>query len=136
MQDRLRARLRHAERDWEAVRGGLPDPASRRWSHGRTLATGPTTCVPRSELERQVRHHKALTLGPSTVADAAQETDALGYQFHLFTEKGSGIDSVLVQTQEQGYELLQVPVMTTPNRIGIFGYWPGVAAPHGVERRR
>jgi len=114
VQDRLRDRLRRADRDWEAIRGGRPDPESQEWRHSSAAAARPTY-FPRPELERQVWRHKAFTLGRITVDDAAFEMDMLGYQFHLFNEKGSGVDSVLFRTEDQGYELLQVK--PEPDRI-------------------
>ena len=87
VQDRLRYRLRRADRDWEAVRGGLSGHDAQPGRSSSAPAAGPgRTPVP--EGERQVWRHKAYTLGRITVDDAALEMDILGYQFHLFAEKG------------------------------------------------
>lgn len=114
VQDRLSDRLRRADRDWEAIRGGRADLDAQQWRRHGPAPAGPSY-LPSTELDRQVWRHKAFTLGRSTVDEAAFEMDMLGYQFHLFTEKGSGVDSVLLRTADHGYELLQLN--PRPDRI-------------------
>ena len=118
VQDRLRSRLRRADKDWEAVRGGLSDHDAQPGRSSSVPAAGPGR-TPDPEGERQVWRHKAYTLGRITVDDAALELDILGYQFHLFAEQGSGMDSVLLHTADHGYDLQQVE--PRPDRITAVG---------------
>ena len=51
-----------------------------------------------------------------TVDEAAFDMDMLDYEFHLFTEDGSGVDSVLSRSPDgAGYELSQV--VPLPDRV-------------------
>jgi len=109
--DRLEARLRHrlerSAEHWEAKRGGLPRPAPHEWRHGSEPAHRPGY-YPRPESERRIVRHKSYSLPTSTVAEAADEMEALDYDFHLFTEKGTGQDSVLYRQRPAEYRLAQV----------------------------
>ena len=49
---------------------------------------------PRPVDERRVIRRKSFTLAPCTVDEAAVEMDLLDYDFHLFTEKGTGVRQV------------------------------------------
>ena len=62
---------------------------------------------PRPEAERQIIRHKAFALGTDTVDEAAFDMDVLDYDFHLFTELGTGQDSVLYRAGPAGYRLAQ-----------------------------
>lgn len=48
--------------------------------------------------------HKSCTLGRETPDEAAAEAELLDYDFHLFTEKSTGEDSVIYRTAD-GYRL-------------------------------
>ena len=51
-------------------------------------------------------------MAPCTVDEAALEMDLLDYDFHLFTEKGTGTASVLYRAGPTGYRL--APVAPAP----------------------
>jgi hypothetical protein len=53
-----------------------------------------------------------------TVDDAAREMELLDYDFHLFTEKGTGIASVLYH-DDSGYRLAQV-IAVSPDQLAPF----------------
>lgn len=66
--------------------------------------------------------HKVFSLGRATLDEAAFDMDLLDYDFHLFTEDGSGVDSVLYRTDGAvPYRLAQVELQ--PDRIR-FGATP------------
>lgn len=50
---------------------------------------------------------KSYVLACQTAAEAAADLELLDYDFHLFTEKAIGEDSVIYQTPD-GYRLAQV----------------------------
>lgn len=54
-----------------------------------------------------------------TIDEAALEMELLDYRFHLFTEKGSGIASVLYRSGPTDYRLAQV-VAVSPEQLAPF----------------
>lgn len=102
LDDRLRRRLRRAAEHWEARRTGRPvdlagdEPGDR---PGRVS-------IPAEE--RQIVRRKSYTLAACSVDDAAMELELLDYDFHLFTEKGTGMASVIYRDGPTGYRLAQV----------------------------
>lgn len=114
--DRLRDRLQRAAEHWEAVRGrrGADDDA---WRHAGRRVRRPRF-FPRPKDERQVVRHKSFSLARTSVDDAAYEMARLDYDFHLFTEAGSGVDSVLYQVPgEVNYRLDQLE--PCPDRVAL-----------------
>ncbi len=109
--DRLEARLRHrlerSAEHWEAKRGGLPRPAPHEWRH-QSEPTHRPNYFPRPESDRRIMRHKSYSLPTSTVEEAADEMEVLDYDFHLFTEEGTGQDSVLYREGPTEYRLAQV----------------------------
>jgi ribosome-associated translation inhibitor RaiA len=106
--DRLRDRLQRATGDWEAIRGARPSDQPHEWRHG-SVPTERPSYFPRPVEERQVVRHKAFSLAEMTVDEAAFDLAMLDYSFHLFTEVGSGVDSVLYRTDDGvGLRLAQV----------------------------
>ncbi len=109
--DRLEARLRHrlerSAEHWQAKRGGLPRPAGDEWRH-ESEPTHRPNYFPRPEGERRIMRHKSYSLPTSTVEEAAVEMESLDYDFHLFTEEGTGQDSVLYREGPAEYRLAQV----------------------------
>lgn len=99
--DRLRIRLERAARHWEALRGGRPVNRPGEWRHTSLPAQRPPY-FPRPAPARTVARHKSYTLGRKTLDEAAAEARLLGYDFHLFTEKTTGQDSVVYSTPD-GY---------------------------------
>jgi hypothetical protein len=59
---------------------------------------------PRPRSERMVMRRKSYTPAHETPDEAAAEADLLDYDFHLFTEKSTGEDSVIYKTPN-GYRL-------------------------------
>ncbi|GLY67793.1 sigma 54 modulation/S30EA ribosomal C-terminal domain-containing protein [Amycolatopsis taiwanensis] len=104
--DRLRLRLNRLERLWEARRGGSV-PGPHEWRHGNE-PTHRRAYFPRPEDERQIIRHKSFTLHRLTVDEAAEEMGLLDYDFHLFTEAGSGQDSVLYRSGPTGHRLARL----------------------------
>jgi Sigma 54 modulation/S30EA ribosomal protein C terminus len=101
--DRLRIRLEHAARNWEAVRGGRPVPGPGQWRH-QSLPAPRQPYFPRPPEERTVVRRKSYTLARRTPDEAAAEAELLDYDFHLFTEKSTGEDSVIYRAAG-GYRL-------------------------------
>lgn len=98
LKDRLRRRLQHYLRRtvgrWEDRRG----PGGER--------TRRPPYFPRPPQERQIIRHKSYTLGECTLDEAAFDMEVMDYDFHLFTELGTGQDSVLHRDRD-GYRLAQ-----------------------------
>lgn len=92
--DRLAERLQRCSGDWEDIRGRRPQDEAHEWRHARRPSERPQY-FPRPAEERQIIRHKSFGLQRSTVDEAAFDMEMLGYQFHLFTEDGTGSDSVL-----------------------------------------
>ncbi len=78
-------------------------------------ATGAPGHLRRPADERQIIRRKSFTLGKQTLDEAAQEMELLDYDFHLFTEAGTGQASVLYRTESKGYRLAQV--MPLPDEL-------------------
>jgi ribosome-associated translation inhibitor RaiA len=118
LEDRLRQRLQHYLRrttgHWEDRRGrGAPRPAGPRggqtheWRHGDEPIHRPPF-FPRPPEERQIIRHKSYTLAECGIDEAVFDLETMDYDFHLFTELGSGQDSVLYRAGPTGYRLAQV----------------------------
>ncbi|MFB9905415.1 ribosome hibernation promotion factor [Allokutzneria oryzae] len=109
--DRLEARLRHrlerVARHWEAHPGGRRSPEPHEWRH-EFEPTHRHRWFPRPEGEREIMRHKSFTLPRCTIDDAALDMGMLDYDFHLFTEVGTGQDSVLYRAGATGYRLAQL----------------------------
>ena len=58
--------------------------------------------------ERRIVRHKSFSAAPCSVDDAAAEMDLLDYDFHLFTESGTSMASVLYRGGPTGFRLAQV----------------------------
>ena len=120
--DRLEARLRHrlerTAEHWEALRGKTPTAGAREWRHQSEPAHRPSY-FPRPADDRRIVRRKAFTPAACTVDDAAVEMDLLDYEFHLFTERGTGIASVLYRAGPTGYRLAQV-IPPSPEQLAPF----------------
>ncbi|GAB2727897.1 sigma 54 modulation/S30EA ribosomal C-terminal domain-containing protein [Nocardia thraciensis] len=127
LQARLRSRLARLSRNWEAIRGSRSPVTPHEWRHGdATRARLPY--FPRPEEERQVVRHKSYALAHETVDEAAFDMEIMDYDFHLFTESGSRVGSVLYRSGATGYRLAQVdphPGDVTPGSVAVsFSPWP------------
>jgi ribosome-associated translation inhibitor RaiA len=118
MADRLRVRLGRAARNWAARRGTIPTAEAGEWRHRSSPSRRPPY-FPRPGGERDVIRHASYAARPETPAEAAAELDLLDYDFHLFTERSTGQDSVIYRTGD-GYRL----AMTHP-KPGRLGPLPG-----------
>ena len=107
LEARLRSRLERSAQHWEARRGRHYHPDRPEWRYGDPSSEG-QPWFPRPVEERQIIRRKSFTLPCCTVDEAAAEMDELDYDFHLFTEQGSGQDSVLYRAGEAGYRLAQL----------------------------
>jgi len=114
MAARLRVRLDRSARDWAARRGTLPVAEPGEWRHQSIPAHRPTY-FPRSAAARAVIRRPGYAAHPLTTAEAVAELDLLDYDFHLFTERSTGQDSVLYRVGEE-YRLAQA--RPKPNRLG------------------
>ena len=113
LEARLRRQLEHVAEHWEARRGSQPVTDPHEWRHQSEPAHRPSY-FPRPVEDRRIVRHKSFTLGTRTVDEAAYEMDLMDYDFHLFTERGTGQDSVLYRVGSTGYRLAQVtPVPKT-----------------------
>lgn len=102
LDDRLRRRLRQAAEHWEARRNGRPVDL------GQAEPVDRPGHVPIPPEERQIVRRKSYTLAACSVDEAALEMELLDYDFHLFTEKGTGMASVIYRGGPTGYRLAQV----------------------------
>ncbi|MBH0779359.1 sigma 54 modulation/S30EA ribosomal C-terminal domain-containing protein [Nocardia bovistercoris] len=97
--DRLKTRLERLARHRNGSRHGRHN---HEWNHGD---------LPRvldSAQERRIIRRKSYALAGETCDEAAFDMELMDYGFHLFTEAGSGADSVLYRTDGAGYRLAQV----------------------------
>lgn len=107
LQDRLAEQLARLAQHWEARRGGRPLPGPHEWRHGGEPAHRPDY-YPRPPEERQVVRHKSFSLARESPDEAAFELESMDYGFQLFTDIGSGEDSVLYRAGPTGYRLAQL----------------------------
>ena len=104
---RLRRRLERAAGHWEAHRSQLPSASCHEWRHDSESTHRPNY-FPRPADERRVIRRKSFTMAPCTLDEAAGEMDLLDYNFHLFTEQGTGTTAVLNRADATGYRLALV----------------------------
>jgi ribosome-associated translation inhibitor RaiA len=103
---RLRRRLDRVAQRREVRRGERLAARSDEW-HDSEPPHRPNY-FPRPPDERRVIRRKSFTMAPCTIDEAAREIDLLDYDFHLFTEKGTGTAAVLYRTGATGYRLALV----------------------------
>ena len=121
MAARLRVRLGHAARNWAALRGTMPTAQPGEWRHQSIPARRPKY-FPRPGDQREVIRRASHSAGPETPAEAVAELDLLDYDFHLFTERSTGQDSVIYRVRG-GYRL----AMARP-KLGRLGPLPDSVA--------
>ncbi|WP_433566893.1 ribosome hibernation promotion factor [Nocardia sp. CA-151230] len=103
---RLKERFERLARHWEAIRGRNAVAGPREWRHGGAPSTR-LPYFPRAFDEREVLRRKSFALSEETCEEAAFDMDMMDYDFHLFAESGSGVDSVLYR-REGSYRLAQL----------------------------
>ena len=118
LESRLRHRLERTAEHWEALRGKVPVAGGHEWRH-QSEPTHRPGYFPRSADERRIVRRKAFTPAVCTVDEAAVELDLLDYEFHLFTERGTGMASVLYRAGPTGYRLAQV-IPASPEQLAPF----------------
>jgi hypothetical protein len=117
--DRARDRLIKAAGDWQDIRGRRPTNAAHEWRHQTPPSERPPH-FPRPAEDRQIVRHKAFSLARMTVDEAAFDMDMLDYAFHLFSEQGSGVDSVLYRVDDGvGYRLAQLRPVADHVAFGV-----------------
>jgi hypothetical protein len=110
LEARLRRQLERIAEHWDARRGTPPAIGPHEWRHHSEPIHRPAY-FPRPVDERRIIRRTSFTLGTKTVDEATAEMDLLGYDFHLFTEKGTGYAGVLYRGGATGYLLaLVIPV--------------------------
>ncbi|PVZ05834.1 sigma 54 modulation/S30EA ribosomal C-terminal domain-containing protein [Actinomycetospora cinnamomea] len=109
LSDRLRRRLERVAEGWEARRGRRPSEEPHEWRHD-SPPRRPEAWFPRPEEEREIVRRKSFTPHVCSVDDAARDMGLLDLDFHLFTEQGSGRDTVIYRSGDTGFRLAQ----TTP----------------------
>jgi len=106
LEARLRRRLdRLAQR--RATKRSTPANDPSQWRQ-EAAHTNQPAYFSREPDERQIILHKSFSSAPATIDDATFEMDAMGYDFHLFTEAGSGQDSVIYRAGPTGLRVAQV----------------------------
>lgn len=124
-QSRLRLRLDRAAGNWEAIRGRRPVPHPHEWRH-ESVRERPPMSLDLAPEQRKVVRRKTYGLRRMTVDEAAFDMGLLGYRFHLFTEKGTGSDSVLYLVDDDpAYRLSQLA--PEPNRVVPGSDWVSVS---------
>lgn len=106
LEDRLRRQLTRHARHWEAIRGSRGSAEPHEWRHGDAALPHPRPVMTGDHTE--VVTHPSFTMATGTCDDAAAELETMDYGFQLFTESGSGSDSVLYRNSGPGYRLAQV----------------------------
>lgn len=115
---KLRCQLERSALHWEARRGRRPSEESGEWRHD-SVAARLSPWYPRPEAEREIIRHKSYSLARSTVDEAYFEMHLLDYDFHLFTESGTGQDSVLYHAGPTMHRLAQ-PTPPGPHLLAPF----------------
>ncbi|VEG56574.1 ribosome-associated protein [Mycolicibacterium aurum] len=126
LEARLRRRLEHLRELRDAPKGPEAAPP---WRHGEVRAHRPQF-VPRGAETRRVVRRKSFAMAPCTVDEAAAEMEMLDYDFHLFTEVGSGCAGVVYRRGSEGYRLALV-TPTLAGDVAAFG-GPVTISPHPV----
>lgn len=85
---RLRRQLAHIGKHWET------------WHETRNKPRGRE-----NEVKPEIVAHKSFSAHRCTVDEAERELGLLDYDFHLFTESGSGQDAVLYRAEPAGFRL-------------------------------
>jgi len=115
--DRLGVQLERSARNWAAIRGRIPVDEPGEWRHlsrqSRRTERLPSSSRPPED--RRVIRHKSYGLSRMTPDEAVADLELLDYDFHLFTERATGEDSVVYRADD-GYRLAQVH--PRPGRLG------------------
>lgn len=105
--EKLRHAAERAAARWKDRTDRKSAPAPHEWRHIFEPSQRPSY-YPRPADDRRVVRHKAFGLAVCTADEAAFDMAELDYDFHLFTELGSGQDSVLSRSGPDSYQLAQL----------------------------
>lgn len=97
--ERLRIRLERASRNWAAIRGSRPVMQPGEWRH-QSLPSTPLPYFPRPRQDRAVMRRTSYASACKTPDEAVADAELLDYDFHVFTEKSTGEDSVVYRAGE------------------------------------
>lgn len=106
LEARLKERFERIARHWEGIRGRHPAPGPHEWRHD-AAPRSPLPYFPRAVEQREVVRHKSFALDDETCDEAAFDMELMDYDFHLFTESGSRVDSVIYRSGDD-YRLAQL----------------------------
>jgi hypothetical protein len=107
LEAKLRRAAERAAARWKDRAGRRSGPAPQDWRHDVGSPQRPSY-HPRPAGDRRVVRQKTLGLAGCTADEAAFDMAALDYDFYLFTELGSGQDSVLSRNGQDAYRLAQL----------------------------
>lgn len=107
LEDRLRRQLTNLNDRFETQkkRGVTHEPGE--WRHG-DLPSRRAERFSRPTEEREVVRRKTFAVEPITVDEAAFDMEMLDHDFYLFTDAGTGHDSMLIRLPGGAYELHSV----------------------------
>ena len=106
LEAKLRRRLERVGEHSAARRERMSSLEPHEWRHLSEPTQRPAY-FPRPEAEREVVRRKSFGLQRCTIDDAVEEMNLLDYDFHVFTEAGTGRDSVVFRAGPTGYRLAQ-----------------------------
>jgi ribosome-associated translation inhibitor RaiA len=121
LSEKLRRAAERVSARWKDRTGRRSAPALHEWRHISEASQRPSY-YPRPPEDRRVLRHKSFGLGSCTADEAAFDMAELDYDFFLFTELGSGQDSVLYRTGPDSYGLAQLapePGKVTPGAVTL-----------------
>jgi hypothetical protein len=118
LQHRLRDQLEHRAQHRQTMHRSSGVSETGEWRRG-DLPEQRSPYFDRAPEERQLVRHKTFAVGEMTPDEAAFDMDQLDYDFHLFTETGTGIASVLYRDGATGYRLAQV-ISVSEDRLAPF----------------
>jgi hypothetical protein len=96
----MQVRLARINEHWEARRGGMPKSWPHEWRHGSEPTRRPGY-FPRPVEERSIILRKSFALTTESVDEAAFEMESMDYDFHLFNDTATGLDSVIYRPAPQ-----------------------------------
>lgn len=98
------------------------------WRHGAAPRQW-LSCFPRPIQEREILRRKSFALAEQICDEAAFDMALLDYDFHLFTESGSGVDSVLYPVRSHQPS----PDPARPDRVRMGTEPVSISAAHPPE---
>jgi ribosome-associated translation inhibitor RaiA len=105
-QERLAHQLDHLARRHPSTRrdASAKNEPEHEWWHGHEPTQRPSY-YPRPAEERRIVREKSFALEPETREDAAADMDLLDYDFYLFSDADTGMESVIYRAGNTGYRL-------------------------------